>query len=144
MLASVLRSPRAVVVSIALVRAFVQLRELLATHRELAATLLHYLSLDFRDDASVVLRDLASFVRIAAFLADECLGGIESCFEKVGGFGPCVGTEAQAFEQLAGIVGAEDEGDVFGGGWHPRSLPIVGPPATDDESQYGRNWLNGQ
>lgn len=39
MLASVLRSPRAVTVSVALVRAFVQLRELLATHRELAAKL---------------------------------------------------------------------------------------------------------
>lgn len=39
MLASVLRSPRAVAVSVALVRAFVQLRELLATHRELAAKL---------------------------------------------------------------------------------------------------------
>jgi hypothetical protein len=37
MLASVLRSNRAVAVSIAIVRAFVQLRELLATHRELAA-----------------------------------------------------------------------------------------------------------
>jgi hypothetical protein len=39
MLASVLRSPRAVAVSVALVRAFVQLRELLATHRELAVKL---------------------------------------------------------------------------------------------------------
>ena len=39
MLSSVLRSPRAVAVSVALVRAFVQLRELLATHRELAAKL---------------------------------------------------------------------------------------------------------
>src|SRR5882672_7891184 len=39
MLASVLRSARAVAVSIALVRAFTQLRELLATHRELAAKL---------------------------------------------------------------------------------------------------------
>ena len=39
MLASVLRSERAVVVSVAIVRAFVQLRELLATHRELAAKL---------------------------------------------------------------------------------------------------------
>ena len=39
MLASVLRSPRAVAVSVALVRAFVQLRELLNTHRELAAKL---------------------------------------------------------------------------------------------------------
>ena len=37
MLASVLHSPRAVIVSIAIVRAFVQLRELLATHHELAA-----------------------------------------------------------------------------------------------------------
>jgi hypothetical protein len=37
MLASVLRSERAVLVSIAIVRAFVQLRELLATHRDLAA-----------------------------------------------------------------------------------------------------------
>lgn len=36
MLASVLRSTRAVVVSIAIVRAFVQLRELLASHQELA------------------------------------------------------------------------------------------------------------
>src|SRR5476651_1561883 len=35
MLASVLRSPRAVVVSVAIVRAFVQLRELLSSHREL-------------------------------------------------------------------------------------------------------------
>jgi hypothetical protein len=39
MLASVLRSKRAVAVSIAIVRAFVQLRELLATHRQLAAKL---------------------------------------------------------------------------------------------------------
>jgi hypothetical protein len=39
MLASVLRSARAIVISVALVRAFVQLRELLATHRELAAKL---------------------------------------------------------------------------------------------------------
>jgi hypothetical protein len=39
MLASVLRSPRAVTVSVALVRAFVQLRELLATHRDLAGKL---------------------------------------------------------------------------------------------------------
>jgi hypothetical protein len=36
MLASVLRSDRAVAMSIAIIRAFVQLRELLATHRELA------------------------------------------------------------------------------------------------------------
>ena len=39
MLASVLRSPRAVAVSVALVRAFVQLRELLTTHRDLAVKL---------------------------------------------------------------------------------------------------------
>lgn len=39
MLASVLRSDRAVAVSVAIVRAFVQLRELLATHRQLAAKL---------------------------------------------------------------------------------------------------------
>lgn len=39
MLASVLRSPRAVVVSVALVRAFVQLREMLGEYRELAARL---------------------------------------------------------------------------------------------------------
>jgi hypothetical protein len=39
MLASVLRSERAAVVSIAIVRAFVQLRELLATHVELARKL---------------------------------------------------------------------------------------------------------
>lgn len=39
MLASVLRGERATAVSIAIVRAFVQLRELLATHRELAAKL---------------------------------------------------------------------------------------------------------
>jgi hypothetical protein len=39
MLASVLRSARAVAISVALVRAFVQLRELLATHRELAVKL---------------------------------------------------------------------------------------------------------
>jgi len=39
MLASVLRSDRAVAVSIAIVRAFVHLRELLATHRRLAAKL---------------------------------------------------------------------------------------------------------
>jgi hypothetical protein len=39
MLASVLRSERAVSVSVALVRAFVQLRELLSTHRELATKL---------------------------------------------------------------------------------------------------------
>ena len=37
MLASVLRSPRAVAVSVAIVRAFVRLRELLAGNRELAA-----------------------------------------------------------------------------------------------------------
>ena len=37
MLASVLRSPRAVAVSVAIVRAFVRLRELLAENRELAA-----------------------------------------------------------------------------------------------------------
>jgi phage regulator Rha-like protein len=39
MLASVLRGGRAAAMSIAIVRAFVQLRELLATHRELAAKL---------------------------------------------------------------------------------------------------------
>lgn len=39
MLASVLRSPRAVAVSVALVRAFVQLREMLGEYRELAARL---------------------------------------------------------------------------------------------------------
>ena len=39
MLASVLRSPRAVAISVALVRAFTQLRELLSTHRELAVKL---------------------------------------------------------------------------------------------------------
>ena len=39
MLASVLRSPRAVVMSIAMVRAFVQIRELLSSHRGLAAKL---------------------------------------------------------------------------------------------------------
>ena len=39
MLASVLRSARAVTVSVALVRAFAQLREILSTHRELAAKL---------------------------------------------------------------------------------------------------------
>ena len=39
MLASVLRSRRAELVSVALVRAFVQLREMLSTHRELAAKL---------------------------------------------------------------------------------------------------------
>ena len=39
MLASVLRSERAVAMSIAIVRAFVQLREVLAAHRELAAKL---------------------------------------------------------------------------------------------------------
>jgi hypothetical protein len=39
MLASVLRSERAAAMSIAIVRAFVQLRELLATHVELAAKL---------------------------------------------------------------------------------------------------------
>lgn len=39
MLASVLRSPRAVAMSVAIVRAFVQLRELLAGHRQLAAKL---------------------------------------------------------------------------------------------------------
>lgn len=36
MLASVLRSPRAVAMSVAIVRAFVQLREMLAGHRQLA------------------------------------------------------------------------------------------------------------
>lgn len=39
MLASVLRTQRAAAVSVALVRAFVQLRDLLSTHRELAAQL---------------------------------------------------------------------------------------------------------
>jgi phage regulator Rha-like protein len=39
MLAGVLRSKRATAMSIAIVRAFVQLRELLVTHRELAAKL---------------------------------------------------------------------------------------------------------
>jgi hypothetical protein len=39
MLAGVLRSPRAVAVSIAIVRAFVRLRELLAGHRQLAVKL---------------------------------------------------------------------------------------------------------
>ena len=39
MLASVLRSDRAVRVSIVIIRAFVQLRELLSTHREMAAAL---------------------------------------------------------------------------------------------------------
>ena len=39
MLASVLRSERAALMSIAIIRAFVQLRELLATHVELAAKL---------------------------------------------------------------------------------------------------------
>jgi hypothetical protein len=39
MLASVLRSKRATAMSIAIIRAFVQLRELLATHGELAAKL---------------------------------------------------------------------------------------------------------
>jgi hypothetical protein len=36
MLASVLRSPRAIAVSVAIIRVFVQLRHLLSTHRELA------------------------------------------------------------------------------------------------------------
>jgi len=36
MLSSVLRSPRAVQVNIAIMRAFVKLREILATHRDLA------------------------------------------------------------------------------------------------------------
>lgn len=39
MVATVLRSPQAAKVSVALIRAFVQLREMLATHRELAAKL---------------------------------------------------------------------------------------------------------
>jgi hypothetical protein len=39
MVATVLRSRRAVKVSVALIRAFVQLRELLSTHRDLAAKL---------------------------------------------------------------------------------------------------------
>ncbi len=39
MLASVLRSPRAVTMSVAIVRAFVELRELLASHRQLAGKL---------------------------------------------------------------------------------------------------------
>ena len=39
MLSSVLRSPRAVQVNIAIMRAFVKLRELLATHKELAKKL---------------------------------------------------------------------------------------------------------
>ncbi|MDR1011069.1 MAG: hypothetical protein LBM04_08060 [Opitutaceae bacterium] len=37
MLASVLRGPRAAAVSIAIVRVFVQLRELISTHRDLSA-----------------------------------------------------------------------------------------------------------
>ena len=39
MLASVLRSPRAVVMSVTIIRAFVQLRDLISTHRELAVKL---------------------------------------------------------------------------------------------------------
>ncbi|MBK7931550.1 MAG: ORF6N domain-containing protein [Bryobacterales bacterium] len=39
MLASVLRRPRAIAVNILIVRAFIQLRELLATHKDLAARL---------------------------------------------------------------------------------------------------------
>jgi hypothetical protein len=39
MLSSVLRSPRAVHVNIAIMRAFVSLREMLASHRDLAARL---------------------------------------------------------------------------------------------------------
>ena len=39
MLASVLRSPRAVAISVTLVRAFVQLRDLLSNHRDLAVKL---------------------------------------------------------------------------------------------------------
>ena len=39
MLASVLRSRRAAAMSIAIIRAFVQLREILATHHELATKL---------------------------------------------------------------------------------------------------------
>jgi hypothetical protein len=39
MLSSILRSPRAIQVSIAVVRAFVRLRELLASHRDLARQL---------------------------------------------------------------------------------------------------------
>ena len=39
MLASVLRSLRAVVMSVTIVRAFVQLRDLISTHRELAVKL---------------------------------------------------------------------------------------------------------
>ncbi len=39
MLASVLRSRQAITVSVALVRAFAQLREMLSTHRELAVKL---------------------------------------------------------------------------------------------------------
>lgn len=39
MLASVLRSPRAIAVSLAIIRVFVQLRHLLSTHRELASKL---------------------------------------------------------------------------------------------------------
>ena len=39
MLSSVLRSPRAVQVNIAIMRAFVKLRELLASHRDLARRL---------------------------------------------------------------------------------------------------------
>jgi phage regulator Rha-like protein len=39
MMASVLRSDRAVKMSVAIIRAFVELRELLSTHRELAAKL---------------------------------------------------------------------------------------------------------
>ena len=39
MLSSVLRSPRAVLVNIAIMRAFVKLREILATHRDLARSL---------------------------------------------------------------------------------------------------------
>jgi hypothetical protein len=39
MVATVLRSPRAAKVSVALIRAFVQLREMLSSHRELGAKL---------------------------------------------------------------------------------------------------------
>lgn len=39
MLSSVLNSPRAIQVNIAIMRAFVQLREILATHKDLARKL---------------------------------------------------------------------------------------------------------
>lgn len=71
MLASVLRSERAVVVSVAIVRAFVQLRELLSTHRELAVKLAQLERKLERHDAAIgnlCEATFLGFVQLAAVI----------------------------------------------------------------------------